>query len=73
VSAVEAARRVRVALPLIVDEDDERMPEAVVRRVYDAHHGPKRIWTAPGAPHSGGSNALGYWETAFGFLGAHGL
>jgi hypothetical protein len=39
VSAVEAARRVRGALFLIVDEDDERMPEAVVRRVFDAHHG----------------------------------
>ena len=73
VSAVEAARRVRGALLLIVDGNDERMPEAVVRRVYDAHPGPKRIWTAPGAPHSGGGNAPGYWETVFAFLEANGL
>ena len=73
VSAVEAARRARGALLVIVDGDDERMPDAVVRRVYDAHPGPKRIWTAPGAPHSGGSNAPGYWETVLGFLEANGL
>ena len=73
VSAVEAARRVRGALLAIVDGDDERMPEAVVRRVYDAHPGPKRIWTAPRAPHSGAVNAPGYWETVLGFLEANGL
>jgi hypothetical protein len=49
------------------------MPETVMRRVYDAHPGPKRIWTAPGAPHSAGGNAPGYWETVFGFLEANGL
>jgi pimeloyl-ACP methyl ester carboxylesterase len=73
VSAIEAARRMRGALLLIVDEGDRRMPEAVVRRVYDAHPGPKRIWTAPGAPHSGAASAPGYWETVLGFLEANGL
>jgi uncharacterized protein len=73
VSAVEAARHVRGALLLIVDGSDARMPEAVVRRVYDAHPGPKRIWTAPGAPHSGAASAPGYWETVLGFLEANGL
>jgi pimeloyl-ACP methyl ester carboxylesterase len=73
VSAVEAARRVRGALLLIVDGNDERMPEPVVRRVLDAHSGPKRLWTAPGAPHSGAANAPGYWDTVLGFLEANGL
>ena len=73
VSAVEAARRMQGALLAIVDGDDERMPDAVVRRVYDAHPGPKRIWTAAGAPHSGATNAAGYWETVLGFLEANGL
>jgi pimeloyl-ACP methyl ester carboxylesterase len=73
VSAVDAARHVRGALLLIVDEDDPRMPEAVVRRVYDAHPGPKRIWVAPGAPHSGAGNAPGYWEAVLGFLQDAGL
>ena len=53
VSAIEAARRTHAALLLIVDGDDPRMPEAVVRRVFDAHAGPKALWTAPGAPHAG--------------------
>jgi pimeloyl-ACP methyl ester carboxylesterase len=73
VSAVAAARRVRGALLLIVDGDDPRMPEPVVRRVYDAHPGPKRLWTAPGAPHAGAALAPGYWETVLGFLEANGL
>jgi hypothetical protein len=73
VSAVAAARRVRGALLLIVDGDDPRMPEPVVRRVYDAHPGPKRLWTAPGAPHAGAAITPGYWETVLGFLEANGL
>jgi pimeloyl-ACP methyl ester carboxylesterase len=73
VSAVAAARRVRAPLLLIVDGDDERMPEAVVRRVFEAHPGPKRIWTARGAPHAGAQNAPGYWDTVLGFLAANGL
>ena len=63
----------RGALLLVVDEDDERTPEVVVRRVYDAHPGPKRIWTAPGAPHSGATNASGYGNAVLGFLEANGL
>jgi len=73
VSAVEAARRVRGAALFIVDGADERMPEPVVRRVYDAHPGPKRFWTAPRAPHSGATNAPGYWGTVLGFLESNGL
>jgi len=73
VSAVEAARRFRGPLLLIVDGDDPRMPEAVVRRVLDAHSGPKRLWMAPGAPHAGAANAPGYWVTVLGFLEANGL
>jgi pimeloyl-ACP methyl ester carboxylesterase len=73
VSAVEAARHAHGALLLIVDGDDPRMPAAVVRRVFDAHPGPKRIWTAPSAPHSGAASAPGYWDTVLGFLASSGL
>jgi hypothetical protein len=44
------------------------MPEPVVRRVFEAHPGPKRLWVAEGAPHSGARNASGYWETILAFL-----
>lgn len=73
VDAVEAARHFRAPLLLMVDGDDPRMPEAVVRRVYDAHRGPKRLWVAPGAPHAGAPSASGYWETVLRFLDENGL
>jgi hypothetical protein len=68
VSAVEAARRTRARLLLILDEKDTRMPEPVVRRVFDAHPGPKQLWVAPGARHAGAYSASGYWETVMGFV-----
>jgi pimeloyl-ACP methyl ester carboxylesterase len=73
VDAVAAARRVRAPLLAIVDGADPRMPEAVVRRVFDAHPGPKRLWVAPGAPHAGASLTPGYWEEVFGFLRDNGM
>jgi uncharacterized protein len=73
VDAVDAARRLRAPLLAIVDGADPRMPEAVVRRVYDAHPGPKRFWTAPSAPHAGASLAPGYWREVTAFLEDNGL
>jgi uncharacterized protein len=73
VDAVAAARSFRGPLLLIVDGDDRRMPEAVVRRIYDAHSGPKRLWIAPGAPHSGARAAPGYWDTVLAFLDSAGV
>lgn len=68
VDAVAAARSVSAPLLAIVDGADPRMPEAIVRRVYDAHRGPKRLWIAPGALHAGASSAPGYWPAVLGFL-----
>jgi len=73
VDAVVASRRSRAPLLLLVDGDDPRMPETVVRRVYDAHSGPKRLWVAAGASHAGASYVPGYWETVLGFLEENGL
>jgi fermentation-respiration switch protein FrsA (DUF1100 family) len=73
VNTVEAARRMHGALLVIADGADSRMPEAVCRRVFDAHPGQKRFWIAPGAPHAGAGNAPGYWETVLGFLEASGV
>ncbi len=68
VDAVAAARRMRAPLLAIVDGADPRMPEPVVRRVFDAHPGPKRFWLAPGASHAGAALAPAYWREVFGFL-----
>ena len=73
VDAVAAARRLRAPLLAIVDGADDQMPEAVVRRIIDAHPGPKRLWVAEGAGHVGASLIVGYWPVVFGFLEENGI
>lgn len=73
VDAVAAARSTRAPLLAIVDGADPRMPEATVRRVWDAHPGPKRLWVAPEADHVGARLRPEYWPEVEGFLGANGL
>jgi pimeloyl-ACP methyl ester carboxylesterase len=73
VDLVAAAAGLRAPLFTIVDGDDPRMPEAVVRRVYDAHPGPKRIWVAPGVDHVGAILHPDYWTQVTSFLAANGL
>jgi len=73
VDAVAAARRLRAPLLAIVDGADDRMPESVVRRILDAHPGPKRLWVAPGAGHVGASLSADYWPTVLGFLEENGV
>ena len=73
VDSVAAVRRLRAPLLLIVDGADPRMPEPVVRRILDAHPGPKRLWIAPDEPHAGASLNEGYWPTLEGFLSENGL
>jgi uncharacterized protein len=73
VDLVAAAGRTAAPLLVIVDGADPRMPEAVGRRVYDAHRGPKSLWVAPGAEHVGAILHREYWPHVLGFLEAHGL
>lgn len=68
VDAVAAARSFRAPLLLIADGADDRMPEAVVRRILDAHPGPKALWVAEGAPHVGAILSPQYWPRVLGFL-----
>ena len=73
VDAVAAAGRIRAPLLAIVDGADPRMPEVVVRRIHDAHAGPKRFWVADDAPHVGASLRDDYWPVVTGFLEENGL
>jgi pimeloyl-ACP methyl ester carboxylesterase len=66
--AVAAAARVRAPLLAICDALDRRMPEPVVRRVHDAHPGPKRFWLCPGADHVAASLHPDYWRQLTSFL-----
>jgi alpha-beta hydrolase superfamily lysophospholipase len=71
--AVAAASRCACALLAIADGADDRMPEAVVRRVFDAHPGPKALWVAPGMPHVGAALHPDYRPTIDRFLRANGV
>jgi alpha-beta hydrolase superfamily lysophospholipase len=73
VDLVAAAAHTRAALLAIADGDDNRMPPEVVRRVYDAHQGPKRFWVAAGAEHVGASGNGEYWAIVMDFLEEQGL
>ena len=71
--AVAAASRFSAPLLAIADGDDRRMSEAVVRRVFDAHHGPGRLWVAAGVGHVGAILHPDYVQQVRSFLDEHGL
>jgi hypothetical protein len=73
VDAVAAARHLRAPLLAIADGDDARMPEPVVRRVFDAHPGPKRFWLCPGVGHVGAQLHADYWRVVLGFFEENGV
>jgi pimeloyl-ACP methyl ester carboxylesterase len=73
VDAVAAARRIRAPLLAVAGGADPRMPERVVRRIYDAHPGPKRIWVVPGANHVEARLSSEYAQRLVGFLEEFGL
>ncbi len=73
IDSVAAVRRIHAPLLLIVDGADPRMPEPVVRRILDAHPGPKRLWVAAGEPHAGASWNPSYWPTVESFLAEGGI
>ena len=73
IDAVAAARPIHAPLLAIVDGNDERMPEAVVRRIVDAHPGPNRLWVVPGADHVGAILHSDWNAVVSGFLDANGI
>jgi hypothetical protein len=68
IDAVAAARRIHAPLLAIVDGIDPRMTEAIVKRVVDAHPGPKRLWVAAGVDHVGAIYHPDYRKVVLGFL-----
>ena len=72
VDAVAASAAFGAPLLAIADGADPRMPEAVVRRVADAHAGPHQVWVAPGAEHVGAVLHPDYWRVVLSFLDAAG-
>lgn len=73
IDAVAAAGRIRAPLLAIVDGNDERMPETVVRRIIDAHGGPNQLWVASGVGHAGAILHPDWERTVLEFLGAAGI
>lgn len=73
IDSLAAARRLRAPLFLIVDGLDRRMPESVVRRILDAHPGPKELWVADGVDHVGAQFHAEYPARVAAFLTAAGV
>ena len=71
VDAVAAASRIRAPLLAIVDGDDRRMPEPVVRRIVDAHPGPHEVWIASGVGHVGAIYHPDWKSVVLRFLDEH--
>jgi pimeloyl-ACP methyl ester carboxylesterase len=68
VDSVAAASRIQAPLLAIVDGDDPRMPEPVVRRIVDAHPGPHEVWIASGVGHVGAIYHPDWSRVILGFL-----
>jgi pimeloyl-ACP methyl ester carboxylesterase len=68
VDAVAAARRIHAPLMAIVDGADPRMTVDIVKRVVDAHPGPKRLWVATGVDHVGAIYHPDYRKQVLWFL-----
>lgn len=73
IDAVEAASRIDAPLLAIVDGEDDRMPEPVVRRIVDAHPGPNELWVAGGVEHVGAIYHPDWARVVLGFLRAQGV
>ena len=71
VDAVAAARQTRAPLLAIVD-GGQLGSEPAVRRIFDAHPGPKVFWVAPGVEHVAAIFARDYWPRVLGFLEENG-
>jgi pimeloyl-ACP methyl ester carboxylesterase len=73
VDTVVTARRINAPLLAIVDGEDKRMPEPVVRRIVDAHPGPNKLWVASGVDHVGAILNPDWKKVVLGFLDEHGI
>ena len=73
IDTVDAAKRIDAPLLAIVDGLDERMPEAIVRSIIDAHPGPNELWVASGVGHVGAILHPDWEDVILGFLGDNGI
>ena len=73
VDAVAATARIEAPLLAIVDGNDRRMPERVVRRIVDAHPGSNDLWIADGVGHAGAILHTDWERTVIRFLEANGV
>jgi pimeloyl-ACP methyl ester carboxylesterase len=73
IDAVDAARRIHAPLLAIVDGEDDRMPEPVVRRIVEAHPGPNQLWVAAGVGHVGAIFHPEWRKVVLGFLDEQGI
>jgi pimeloyl-ACP methyl ester carboxylesterase len=66
--AVEALRSYRGPIAFVVAEDDDIVPAALGRKLYDAYAGPKRLWVQEAAGHNTLDYDPSWWADVFAYL-----
>jgi hypothetical protein len=66
--AVQALRSYRGPVAFVIAENDEIVPAALGRKLYDAYAGPKRFWVQERAGHNTLDYDPGWWAQVFAFV-----
>ena len=69
VDCLAAAGRIRAPMLVLAGEEDERMPPAMVRTIYERAAGPKEFWVIPGEGHENRNFGAEFREKISEFLG----
>lgn len=69
VDCLQAAGRIRAPLLVLAGEEDQRMPPAMVRTIYERAAGPKEFWVIPGEGHENRNFGAEFREKISEFLG----
>ena len=69
VDCLQAASRIRAPMLILAGEEDQRMPPAMVRTIYERAAGPKEFWVIPGEGHENRGFGQEFREKIGQFLG----
>ena len=69
--SVQALRAYRGPIAFVVAENDEIIPAAIGRKLYDAYDGPKRLWIQRGTGHNSIDYDPRWWSPIFAFVQDH--
>ncbi|NBT90802.1 MAG: hypothetical protein EBT50_08260 [Verrucomicrobia bacterium] len=69
VDCLQAAGQIHAPMLVLAGEEDQRMPPAMVRTIYERAPGPKEFWVIPGEGHENRGFGKEFREKIGQFLG----